>query len=297
MNLESLEYLIKVSEIKSISKAAESMHITQPALTQIIQKMESDLSCELFVRSNKGVVLTDCGHLVYDYAKEIVESYQSMKNRLNCLSNGCMNVVIKTCYSLNNNTLPNILFKIQNEFKNIKLDVLSEGKDKILRDLSCGICDIGMVMCEIESPSQLDVVYCGIEKVVLVASPEYFISDLIEIDELYKHRIIDFTLGSYTLKINEWLNNYSRVEKIQPYFSLDSIAGIKSLVQSQFGLAFLPYSSVKSELSNKSLKEVKLQNFSSNFEIKVLSKSDHLLSPLVKKVKKNLIQIVKEQFN
>ena len=71
MNIEYLRFFYEVASVKSISKVANNSHISQPALSQQIHKLEDNLGYKLLDRSNKGVQLTEAGKIVEKYAKNI----------------------------------------------------------------------------------------------------------------------------------------------------------------------------------------------------------------------------------
>ena len=82
LHIECLKYFQKIAKIKSISKVANRSHISQPALSQQIQKLENSLGKKLFIRSNKGVKLTSSGEIVLKYADNIIRTYEKMLNGL-----------------------------------------------------------------------------------------------------------------------------------------------------------------------------------------------------------------------
>jgi LysR family transcriptional regulator, transcriptional activator of the cysJI operon len=290
MNIENLNHFRAVVELKSISKAAMSNHITQSALTQIIKKIEDDLEVVLLERSNKGVVPTEYGELVYEYAKSLSDTYDAMKERLACIKNGCMNVVIKPCCALDNQLIPNALFKIQSDYKNIRLDVVLDDKDKIINEVRSGVTDIGICMGETPDDGTINDEILGIERIVLVAGPSEETGKTIPVDALDRFRIIDFSLGSYTSEINKMLGNCGRDSCYIPFFSIDSISAIKTLVESGFGVSFLPYDSVRSDLKSGKLKEISLRGFELSLPIHMLTRSDALLQPVIRDVKKTFLK-------
>lgn len=73
MQLQQLEYFIKVVECGSLNKAAELFYVTQPALSKAIVNLERDVGTELLYRTNKGVALTENGKKIYRYAKTIMD--------------------------------------------------------------------------------------------------------------------------------------------------------------------------------------------------------------------------------
>lgn len=73
MQIKALECFLLISELKNFSKAAKMLFLSPPAVTQQINALEYLLGFKLFVRSNKGVTLTEAGRDFYDDAKRIVE--------------------------------------------------------------------------------------------------------------------------------------------------------------------------------------------------------------------------------
>ena len=84
-NLEYYKIFYYVSKYNSISLAAEALSISQPAVSQAVKHLESDLSCALFVRTSKGVRLTKEGGLLAEYVeKDMRQSLPGRKNSQRC---------------------------------------------------------------------------------------------------------------------------------------------------------------------------------------------------------------------
>lgn len=293
MNIESLSYFVKIVDEKSITKASKSEHISQSALTQIVKKLESDLNCSLLSRSNKGITPTECGQLVYEYAKDMAGLYSSMQDRLVCMTEGCFSLVIKPCCSLDNQFIPNIMYQIQNKFKNVKLTTILDNKIKTISEIKIGITDFGIVMGNVLEDEVIDITIVGQEDIVLVAGPKMIVSNKISISELSKYKIIDFSLGSYMKDIHNLIESRTSPKingGYSPFFSIDSISAIKTLVISNFGLAFLPRYSVVDELEKNQIKMIELDDYKLRLPIKILSKKDSYLPPLMIEIKKSLIK-------
>ena len=78
---EIYEIFLTVSETGSISKAADKLYISQPALSQQLKKMEKELEVDLFIRSNKGIDLTEEGKIVYKYFSMTENFYRKWKKK------------------------------------------------------------------------------------------------------------------------------------------------------------------------------------------------------------------------
>lgn len=79
MEIQNLEYAIKVAECGSITSASQQLYISQPNLTQIIQKLEKSYGIKIFDRTPTGVRLTPEGKEFIYYAKNVVANYKTLK--------------------------------------------------------------------------------------------------------------------------------------------------------------------------------------------------------------------------
>lgn len=82
MEIRELEYLITIAEEKSISAAAEKLHMAQSSLSQFLTNYETNLGSKLFVRTARGVRLTYSGELFLKYAKHILLDFKQAENEL-----------------------------------------------------------------------------------------------------------------------------------------------------------------------------------------------------------------------
>ena len=87
MELKQLEYIVKIAEEGSITKAAEKLFISQSGLNQQLLKLESDLGQQLFHRGKNDFRLTEAGEIYVDYARRILSLKQEAYNKLNDLAN------------------------------------------------------------------------------------------------------------------------------------------------------------------------------------------------------------------
>lgn len=87
MLLPNYEYFLRIVEYKSISKAAESLYISQPSLTKYLQKLESELNIQLFDRKQTPMKLTDAGLYFFDYVKRVEREEHDLLTRVSEIKN------------------------------------------------------------------------------------------------------------------------------------------------------------------------------------------------------------------
>ena len=78
MTIQQLKYIIAISEAGSLNKAAETLYVTQPSLSSAIQELERELGIILFNRSGRGVSLTTDGTEFIQYARQVVQQYDTL---------------------------------------------------------------------------------------------------------------------------------------------------------------------------------------------------------------------------
>lgn len=297
MNIEALEFFKLVVESGSISKVANNSHISQSALSQMIQKVEDTLGYELLVRSNKGVIATDMGKIVIKYADNILKNYEKMLEELRNLEKNNDTVRIHALWSLVNYSLPCILYQIKKDHKDQRYSLKSSSNEDIIRDVINDICDIGFVSEKIEEKDIFSK-FIGKEKIVLVACGNCKVKEKISFEELFSHEMVMLKDAS---NISDRLENKLK-EKGKDYFDLnvvfevDSISAVKSSVENNFGISFLPYMSVKKELYEKKYKIIEIEDLDMDYDIYLISKKQEILGNSVRNAIKTILSLGKEGF-
>jgi LysR family nitrogen assimilation transcriptional regulator len=86
MNLRQLQYFVEVSELESVTRAAERLHVAQPALTRHMRTLERDLGVRLFARSGRGITLTNAGVVFRDRVRTVLRELDRARIEVRALS-------------------------------------------------------------------------------------------------------------------------------------------------------------------------------------------------------------------
>ena len=86
MNLRQLHYFIEVSELESVTRAAERLHVAQPALTRHMRSLERDLGVRLFERDGRGIILTNAGIVFRDRVRTVLRELDRAQLEVKALS-------------------------------------------------------------------------------------------------------------------------------------------------------------------------------------------------------------------
>ena len=95
--LHQLEQLIAVAKCGTLSRAAEELHISQPALSRSMQKLESELQVELFLRSKNKIELNDNGRLTVEYARKVMGQANDMMEQVRSYDRNQRTIFIGSC--------------------------------------------------------------------------------------------------------------------------------------------------------------------------------------------------------
>jgi len=297
MHLDALRYFRIVVEEKSISKAANKTHISQSALSQMIHKLEEDFNVELLNRSNRGVTLTEPGEIVLKYSNNIIKSMEKMVDEVKRYDTNRNKITISGTWSLSAYSLPCMLYKIKKKLPEYSFNLEAKTVDEIIHDIREDLSDIGFVDAIIEHDN---LVYhkIGQEKVVLIAKKDYDIPHTIVLKDLSKVELIMCTLNKKTC---EHLDNALKpldmdLDNLNVIFKADTLSAVKSSVLNGFGMAFVPYESIKHELYEKSIKLVEIEDVILDYDIFMVTKKQRKLSKSVNVSREYLIEVGRKSF-
>jgi DNA-binding transcriptional LysR family regulator len=82
MDLRALRYFIEVVRQNGFTRAAETLHVTQPTISKMVKALEDEFGGRLLLREGRGVQLTDAGQVVYDRGLEILEQAQLLRRQV-----------------------------------------------------------------------------------------------------------------------------------------------------------------------------------------------------------------------
>lgn len=167
MNFLTMEYFVTVANRRSITKAAEELHITQQTLSAHIQAIERELGCRLIVRRNP-LELTYAGEVFLRYALQFRRSYQSMQTEFGDLTgNQRGELRIGVSYTRGRSIMPDIMVRFGREYPNICIRLVEGVNDELLRSLRGGDTDIAIANFD-ETPQGIVISDFYTERIVML---------------------------------------------------------------------------------------------------------------------------------
>jgi len=142
VDLELYKVFYVVDKNKHMTRASEELHISQPAISQSIKKLEDQLGGTLFLRSNKGMELTEEGKMFYEYVKGALELIGNAENEFTSfkdLSKGEIKVGCST--TLTKLILMDTLENFHKDYPNININIVNGLTSNLINDLKLGKLD------------------------------------------------------------------------------------------------------------------------------------------------------------
>jgi len=255
INFELYKVFYEVANQGSISKGAEKLMISQPAVTQSIKTLEDELNGKLFIRTPKGVILTNEGKELYDYIKEGMNYFINGTNRfmsLKQLDSGVINIGSTT--TIAEHFLMPYLEKFHSLYPNIDINIYNDLTDNLIKNLRNGGLDILILAIPKNDIKDLKIeLICELND-VFVGNFKYKTMHYNNINDLFKEDILlqkapSVTRNNFDLYLKE--NNLICNPKIE----VVSHGLLTKLTENGFGVGLLTKEFIKDKL-NKSLYEI-----------------------------------------
>lgn len=259
MLVSQVEGFVEIARRGNLSRAAEALHVTQPALTARIHTLEEELGGPLFVRGRRGMQLTDAGRGFLPYAERALAALQDGAGLVAELARGGTGeLVLGAAPAISTYVLPALLVRFNRRHPNIRLVVRTGHTEEILQMVLRREVEVGLVR-EIRHP-EIESRPLYEDALILVTSPRGpFGSDgTLPIEAIASTRLVLF---DRTSSFYEQTNTFFREAGVAPagVMELDNIDAAKQMVAAGLGVALLPYTAVAGELAEGRLRSVRLE--------------------------------------
>jgi DNA-binding transcriptional LysR family regulator len=201
--LNSLLVFHKVAEHKSLSKAAEELFISQPAVTKHIKELEKKVSMGLIQRKKGKFALTDAGKILFRHTQKISSNLMEIENAFGNLKKVHQGILkIGTTESYSKCLMPKLLSGFQTGFPSIKISLDGRNSDEIKKGILAYKNDLGLIWAE-DTSSKFESVPFIREELALIVSPNHPLSQrkVVSLKELVGYPFIIREKGSATRKI------------------------------------------------------------------------------------------------
>lgn len=257
-----LQVFFAVAKQGSFTRAAESLFMTQPAVTFQIKQLEEQFNCRLFERQHLKIALTDEGRLVYEYAERILALSDEMAGRIAEIT-GQMGgqLVVGASTTLGEHVLPAVLADFNAEHPQVQLRLCVGNSESIKTRVVESSIDVGFIGGE-GDPKLLSNDVVGQERIVVVCDPTHPFAKQAAVipGDLLEYEYVARESGSGT---RDCVADYFRQQKLEAdqlkvVMELGSPGAVKGVVKTGLGFALMSQLAVVDELKRGELVAVPL---------------------------------------
>ena len=245
MDLRQLRYLVAVAEYGSFTRAAEAVHIAQPAISQQIRKLEDELGLALVERTTRRVSLTDAGELLVVRARRIMAELETAQIELESLRGVYTgHLTIGAMHTMGPVDLSLALAEFTERHPNVQLTVREQTSEEMAAMLRVDELDLAFLsVTERVESHGLGLQQLVSEELVVLLPPQHRLAGRrqVKMAELQGEAFISFREGA---RLRELLVGAARAAGFEPRVTLESNESqrVRRLVSRGLGVAILPRS-------------------------------------------------------
>jgi len=292
INFELYRIFYAVANTGNITKAAEELMISQPAISKSIKNLEEQLGGQLFIRTKRGVILTEEGREFYNYINKAMEYIYNAENKFTDLINlntGTIKIGISS--TLTKQFLIPYLEIFHTKYPKIDIQIVTNVSVELIPKLKNGLIDI-MVFNVVDDilDKDIDVIECKEVSDCFVVNKDYkhLLDKNLSFKDLNNYPLI---LQSKKSNTRTFLDNLTKEYNVtlKPNMELASYSLVVEFVKIGFGIGYVTKEYITKELENKELFELQIKESIQSKKIGIATSKTHLPSFSAKK----LIKIIK----
>ena len=255
-NLELYRIFYEVAKLKNITAASEKLKISQPAVTKHIKNLEDSLGEILFIRTKRGVVLTDAGSKLYIKVKQALDLIsdgefalnEDKKNHNTIIRIGISTTLAKTY-------LMGYISKFHNKYPNVIFDIYTDSTLELIKKIKAGYIDFIISKHPRINDNDLNYQILGNTRYIFVASKDYKVKNKLDIQELKELPILlQREPSNSRLSADEYFKENNIL--IKPKMNIASSNLLINFVKMNFGIGYVTKMYVEDELNDGSIIEL-----------------------------------------
>ncbi|MBW4657740.1 MAG: LysR family transcriptional regulator [Drouetiella hepatica Uher 2000/2452] len=275
--LDQLRILKAIAAEGSFKRAADSLYVSQPAVSLQVQNLERQLDVPLFDRGGRRAQLTEAGHLLISYGDRILSLCQETCRAIEDLQNlqgGTL--IVGASQTTGTYLLPRMLGLFRQQYPDVAVQLHVHSTRRTAWSVANGQIDLAIIGGEIppELQDSLEIVPYAEDELALILPVFHPFSRLaqIERDDLYRLQFIALDSQSTIRKVIDQVLTRCGIEtrRLKVEMELNTIEGIKNAVQAGLGAAFVSISAIEKELQMGVLHRVKIEGVVVNRTLSVI---------------------------
>jgi DNA-binding transcriptional LysR family regulator len=283
MQIESLKVFCDLAETESFTKAAQVNGVTQSAVSQQISSLERLFKSLLIERSKKRFRLTSEGQVLYDYSKQIIQTYESLHSQLQELKDIISGTIrVATIYSIGLHDLPPYVKKFMRSYPTVNVHVEYRRANQVYEDVLGNVVDMGLVAYPTKD-AKLETIPLRKDVLVLICHPHHPFAKQrnVKLKSLVGQKFVGFEPDIPTRKaLDKILREYG--VSVNNVMEFDNIETVKRAVEIDAGVSIVPQGTVTQEISKQTLAAVTLEDGAFFRPLAAVYKKNKVLSPAMK---------------
>jgi DNA-binding transcriptional LysR family regulator len=259
-----LQVFHTVARLLSFTKAAETLHMTQPAVTFQVRQLEEYFNTRLFDRTHNRISLTDAGERVFEYADRIFDLYTDMENSVREMTGeirGALTIGAST--TIAEYMLPALLGDFGTRYPEVTIHLRVSNSEGIVSMVENNTIDLGVVEAPVANKN-LVVEVCRMDKLVAIVPPNHDLANktTVQFYELIEYPFICREEGSGTREvINEYMNKHlvGCDTGLNITMELGSPEAVKGAVEAGMGVSVVSRATILKELKLDTLRAINLE--------------------------------------
>lgn len=259
LTLRQLQCFSAVARNLSYTKAADELHLTQPAVSMQIRQLEQQAGLALTEQLGKQVHLTEAGEEVFRYARSILQQIDEMDDVLDKLKGFAGGRLRIAAISSANYFAPRLLGTFHQRFPDVNVSIETTNQAAVVKLVSDNEVDMAIMGQPPDEPHLVAAAFMD-NPLIIVAPPEHRLAarKRIALQELEKEVFLTREPGSGTRGAMHRFFRHHEL-KLTTGMEMGSLSGIKQGVQAGLGLGLLPRGAVEIELQLEKLVELKVR--------------------------------------
>lgn len=298
MDFRQLETFIEVVNMKSFSKAAEKMFLTQPTVTNHIQCLEKELGIPLFNRSGKKISTTEAGELLYNYAKEIINMRDTANFSISKYQGKIEGILeISSSTIPKQYVLPNILKDFSKEYPFVGFDINHGDSKQVIQNILDGYTNFGIVGAKLNYKSLNYIELMDDELMLIVPNTDKFPWDAysdVPLENFTGMNLIMRESGSGSRLLLE--KKFAEYKMDLGIFNTNTFVSnnetIKKFVELDMGISFMSKVAIEREYKLGYIKPLYIKNLPLSRKFYFVYHNNRYLSPLSEAFKTFIIDYI-----
>ena len=281
VNLELYRIFYEVARCKNITAASEKLLISQPAVTKHIKNLEESLGVILFIRTKKGVVLTEAGNKLYNKVKQALDLIndgeiiidEDKKNHNSTIKIGISTTLAKVF-------LMDYIEKFHSKYPYVTFDIYTDSTTDLIKKLKAG--EIDFIICKHpKTDNDLNYEILGNTQYIFVVSKNYKVKNKLNISDLNKLPILlQREPSNSRLSADEYFKENNIV--IKPKMNIASSNLLISFVKMNFGIGYVTKMYAQEHLKDGSLIEININPKPKSIDYGIITLKNNIMRNDVK---------------